>query len=163
MGLGTGAEIDMLGGGGTGGDSELEPGEIRETSAPAQREANKWARPVGTGAEIDMLGGGGTGGVGSDSSDSELEPGEIRMTSAPAQRQANKAAGARPVGTGAEIDMLVDRYALYHLEECGNWRRFVVCHSVKENVCEAKVLFPTVCPSGLSLRTKRRGANDNPD
>ena len=99
-------------------------------------------------------GGGGRGGggsVGGDSGSGELEPGEIKTTSAAAQGEANKAAGATRAGTGAEIDLLVDRFALYHLEECGNWRRFVVCHSVKENVCEAKVLFPTVCVSGLSL------------
>lgn len=79
-------------------------------------------------------GGGGGGGGGRVGGSSELEPGEIET--GPAAR----------VGTGAEIDILVDRFALYHLEECGSWRRFAVCHSVKENVSEVKELFPTVCP-----------------
>jgi hypothetical protein len=65
----------------------------------------------------------------------ELEPGEI--PSAPA---------------GTEIDWIVDRFALYHLENCAEWRRFVVCHSKAEEVEGMKELFQTVsgcCNEGM--------------
>lgn len=68
---------------------------------------------------------------------SELEPGEIGK------------GGDVVTGTGTEIDVLVDRFALFHLEECEKWRRFIVCHSVRENVEGTKDLFPTVCTKHL--------------
>jgi hypothetical protein len=61
----------------------------------------------------------------------ELEPGEISSAGSVA-------------GSDSQIDYIVDRFALYHLEKCEQFRRFVVCHSVRENVESAKELFPTV-------------------
>jgi hypothetical protein len=61
----------------------------------------------------------------------ELEPGEI----------GNAGPGAP---TGTEIDWIVDRFALFHLERCADWRRFVVCHSRTEEVAGMKELFQTV-------------------
>ncbi|KAF8245813.1 hypothetical protein K440DRAFT_633119 [Wilcoxina mikolae CBS 423.85] len=79
----------------------------------------------------------------------ELEPGEIGK-------------GGFVSGTGTEIDMLVDRFALFHLEECEKWRRFIVCHSIKENVEGTKDIFPTIDFLDPDMVMKELGSKGQP-
>lgn len=67
----------------------------------------------------------------------DLEPGEI--------------GGLMAGGTGQEIDVFVDRFAQFHLEKCDVWRKWLVCHSVKENVVGARTLLPTVWLCGAAF------------
>jgi len=81
----------------------------------------------------------------------DLGPGEISTNSSEAELVA--AAAERELDTEAEFEHMIDIFALFHLEQATEHRRFIVCHSKTESAQarDLQKLFPTVsCPREVS-------------
>lgn len=77
----------------------------------------------------------------------DLEPGEI--PAACNELELVAAAAERELDTEAEFENMIDMFALLHLEQATEHRRFIVCHSQSESAQaqDFQKLFPTVsCP-----------------